>query len=107
MKGVDNVFTQHNPVLKDTLEDLLKGKLREDIYPYLGNIHMARRPDNIVVFMVGGVTYEESLAVHQLNNNNQRINIVLGGTAVHNFDSFIEEVKIAMHGSNWRFGRES
>lgn len=35
LKGVDNVFTRHTPLLKETLEDLIKGKLKESAYPYL------------------------------------------------------------------------
>ncbi|XP_046400019.1 vacuolar protein sorting-associated protein 45 [Ischnura elegans] len=106
LKGVDNVFTQHSPLLKETLEDLIKGRLREDSYPHLGNVQLSKRPQDIIVFVVGGVTYEESLAVHQLNSSLCGVNIVLGGTTIHNFDSFMEEVKIAMHGTNWRYGRE-
>ncbi|XP_071449589.1 vacuolar protein sorting-associated protein 45 [Hetaerina americana] len=105
LKGVDNVFTQHSPILKETLDDLLKGRLREDVYPYLGNIQMTRRPQDVIVFVVGGVTYEESLSIHQLNSLGGA-NVVLGGTTIHNFDSFMEEVRIAMHDTNWRYGRE-
>jgi vacuolar protein sorting-associated protein 45 len=48
--------------------------------------------------MIGGATYEESLAVHQLNKNNFGVRIVLGGTTIHNSSSFLEEVKQAMQG---------
>jgi len=37
------------------------------------------------VFVVGGVTYEEALAVHMLNRSAPGgVRIVLGGTNVHN-----------------------
>ncbi|XP_075237033.1 vacuolar protein sorting-associated protein 45-like [Lycorma delicatula] len=36
LKGVENVYTQHVPLVKETLEDLIKGKLRENAYPLLG-----------------------------------------------------------------------
>jgi vacuolar protein sorting-associated protein 45 len=48
--------------------------------------------------MIGGATYEESLAVHQLNKNNFGVRIVLGGTTIHNSSSFFEDVQQAMQG---------
>lgn len=35
LKGVENVYTQHAPRLSQTLENLLKGRLKETSYPYL------------------------------------------------------------------------
>ena len=32
-KGVENVYTQHTSVLKSHVDNLLKGKLREDEFP--------------------------------------------------------------------------
>ena len=34
-KGVENVYTQHNPHLSQTLESLLKGRLRDTSYPFV------------------------------------------------------------------------
>jgi len=33
LKGVENVFTRHTPILKDILEELCKGRLRESDFP--------------------------------------------------------------------------
>lgn len=35
LKGVENIFTQHTPLLADILDQLAKGKLRESQYPFL------------------------------------------------------------------------
>lgn len=35
LQGVENVYTQHKPHLLQTLDNLLKGRLRETSYPYL------------------------------------------------------------------------
>lgn len=58
------------------------------------------RVQDVIVFMVGGVTYEESLAVHLLNQSTTSggVRIVLGGTTVHNSQSFLEEVSQATLG---------
>ncbi|CAH1112646.1 unnamed protein product [Psylliodes chrysocephalus] len=91
LSGVDNVYTQHKPLLHETLEDLVKGRLRDHLYPYLGG-HGSGRQQDIIVFIVGGATYEESLTVHSINRNNPNFNILLGGTTVHNSASFLQEV---------------
>ncbi|XP_063896560.1 vacuolar protein sorting-associated protein 45 [Helicoverpa armigera] len=100
LNGVENIYTQHTPLLKDTLEDLIKGKLRENLYPTLGGDDGAygRRPQDIFVFIVGGATYEEAQCVHQINQMYPGVRIVLGGTTIHNSTSFFEEVKSAMQG---------
>lgn len=95
LSGVDNVYTQHKPVLHETLEELLKGRLRDNLYPYIG-YSVNERPQDVIVFMVGGCTYEESLMVHGFNRNYPGTNIVLGGTTVHNSASFMEEVQHAV-----------
>ena len=35
MQGVENVYTRHKPLLLETLDALIKGKLKEQAYPYL------------------------------------------------------------------------
>lgn len=93
LQGVENIYTQHSPLLKETLEDLLKGKLKESSFPfYRSTNNRFSKPTDIIVFMVGGVTYEESLAVHQLNCAYPNVRIVLGGSTIHNSTSFLEEV---------------
>uniref|UniRef100_A0A8C4X1R7 Vacuolar protein sorting-associated protein 45 n=1 Tax=Eptatretus burgeri TaxID=7764 RepID=A0A8C4X1R7_EPTBU len=96
LKGVENIYTQHQPALSDTLDQLVKGKLRESTYPFLGSTTLRERPQDIVVFVVGGVTYAESLAVYNLNRTTPGVRIVLGGTTVHNTRSFLEEVQRCM-----------
>ncbi|XP_054160792.1 vacuolar protein sorting-associated protein 45-like [Oppia nitens] len=92
LKGVENIYTQHSPVLKEILEDLIKGKLKEVLYPYLGTIQLRDKPQEIIVFMIGGTTYEESCVVNELNRTFSGVKILLGGTTVHNFKSFMDEL---------------
>ncbi|XP_057974252.1 vacuolar protein sorting-associated protein 45 homolog isoform X2 [Malania oleifera] len=37
LKGVENVYTQHQPLLFQTMESITKGRLRDVDYPYVGN----------------------------------------------------------------------
>lgn len=96
LSGVDNVYTQHKPLLHETLEELLKGRLKENLYPVFGNSPTNGRPQEIIIFMVGGATYEESLTVHAFNKTYPGTKIILGGTTVHNSKSFLEEIEYVM-----------
>ncbi|XP_037082861.1 vacuolar protein sorting-associated protein 45-like [Pollicipes pollicipes] len=96
VKGVDNIYTQHKPLLTRLLDDLLKGRLKETAYPYQNSGYgQPVRPAEIIVFVIGGVTFEESLAVHQLNCSVPAVRVLLGGTCVHNTTSFLDEVQAA------------
>ncbi|PWN26377.1 Sec1-like protein, partial [Jaminaea rosea] len=75
IKGVENVYTQHTPHLSKAVEALMRGRLRETSYPYVGGgappgvAAGAPQPvpQEVIVFIVGGATYEEARYVHQLN----------------------------------------
>jgi vacuolar protein sorting-associated protein 45 len=43
LKGVENVFTQHSPVLKDIMDNIVKGRLSEDAFPAAGGESTAGR----------------------------------------------------------------
>ncbi|XP_029514149.1 vacuolar protein sorting-associated protein 45-like [Oncorhynchus nerka] len=94
LKGVENVYTQHAPLLQETLDQLIKGRLKDSQFPYLGPSSLRDRPQDIIVFVIGGATYEEALAVYNLNRTMPGVRIVLGGTTIHNTKSFLEEVTL-------------
>ena len=98
LKGVENVYTQHSPRLETTLQNLIKGRLKEIQYPFLEG-HTRDKPQDIIVFMVGGTTYEEARMVAQVNASVPGVRVVLGGTCVHDSTTFLEEVGDAV--SSW------
>ncbi|CAG9770562.1 unnamed protein product [Ceutorhynchus assimilis] len=102
LSGVDNVYTQHKPLLHDILEELIKGRLKDNLYPVVGNHSSGLRAQDIVVFIIGGATYEESLTVHSLNKTYPGFNIILGGTTIHNSTSFLKEVENVYCGEDMR-----
>uniref|UniRef100_UPI0037E82FF2 vacuolar protein sorting-associated protein 45 n=1 Tax=Semicossyphus pulcher TaxID=241346 RepID=UPI0037E82FF2 len=95
LSGVENVYTQHQPLLHDTLDQLIKGRLKDSQFPYLGASSLRDRPQDIMVFVIGGATYEEALTVYNLNRSTPGVRIVLGGSSIHNTKSFLEEVMSA------------
>ncbi|CAH8518176.1 unnamed protein product [Heterobilharzia americana] len=98
LKGVDNVYTQHEPLLVEILNKLIKGQLRDASFPSLATgtcwktVPSGQRPKEVIVFFVGGVTYEEACSVHKINCSTPDVDIILGGTCVHNSRTFLQEV---------------
>jgi vacuolar protein sorting-associated protein 45 len=111
LKGVENVYTQHAPRLESTLQDLIKGKLREQLYPFVeGGGTTQAKPQDILCFIVGGTTYEEARMVAGINASTPGVRIVLGGTSIVNSEMFLEEVAASveawgMAGENTPEGR--
>lgn len=98
LKGVENVYTQHTTMLESTLHNLIKGRLREPQYPFVEGGGATRdKPQDIIIFMVGGATYEEAKMVAGINASTPGIRVVLGGTTVHNSATFLEEVQDAVN----------
>lgn len=102
LKGVENVYTQHNPRLQSTLSQLIKAKLNALQFPFLDEKTSAvaqaskEKPQDIIVFIVGGTTYEEAKTVAEINASVPGVRVVLGGTTVHNSTTFLEEVDDAV-----------
>ncbi|RDW70194.1 putative vacuolar protein sorting protein VpsB [Coleophoma crateriformis] len=100
LKGVENVYTQHSPRLELTLQNMIKGKLREQQYPFVeGGGSTRDKPQDIILFMIGGITFEEAKTVSQINASSPGIRIVVGGTCIHNSTTFLEEMEDAV--SSW------
>lgn len=97
LKGVENVYTQHTPWLEAVLQSLIKGKLKEQQYPFVeGGGTTKDRPQDVIVFMIGGATYEEAKMVATINATSPGVRIVLGATNVHNTTTFLEEIDDAV-----------
>jgi len=92
LKGVENVYTQHTSKVSDIIQSLLKGKLKDQFYPYVeGSIR--DRPQDIIVFIIGGATYGEARDIAKLNEEIPNVRIILGGTSIHNTSSFLSFVQ--------------
>ncbi|XP_016569589.1 vacuolar protein sorting-associated protein 45 homolog isoform X2 [Capsicum annuum] len=95
LKGVENVYTQHQPLLFQTMENITRGRLRDVDYPYVGNHFQQARPQEVVIFIVGGTTYEESRSVALQNSTNSGIRFILGGSALLNSKRFLKDLEEA------------
>ncbi|KAK9069484.1 hypothetical protein SSX86_011388 [Deinandra increscens subsp. villosa] len=95
LKGVENVYTQHQPLLFQTMESITKGRLRDVDYPFVGNHFQQGRPQEVVIFIVGGTTYEESRSVALQNSLNSGIRFILGGSSLLNSKRFLKDLEEA------------
>jgi hypothetical protein len=91
LKGVENVYTQYVPRLTTILNDVIKNKLGTNYPFYEGSTK--DKPQDIIVFMVGGVTYAEALEVAKLNATASGVRFVLGGTTIHNSTRYFNHLK--------------
>lgn len=97
LRGVENVYTQHSPRLESTLQDLIKGRLNTNSYPFVeGGGQTRDKPQDIIVFIAGGATYEEAKVVAQVNASSPGVRVVLAGTGMHNSTSFLDDVEHAV-----------
>jgi len=76
------------------LESLAKGKMKDVDFPLLSDSHGSKegKPQQIVVFINGGVTYEEARFVAQINSSGNGLAITLGGTSMVNSAIFVQEL---------------
>ena len=109
LTGLENVYTQHSPPLVGVLERLARGKLPEADYPRIDRAAASvpalqpsaqKPPRLVVVFVVGGATYEEAKAVAELNAAGERnegwsagMRLLLGGTSVQSSATFLRDLR--------------
>jgi len=106
LKGVDNIYTEHVPLIRGILQQTLDGSLSEEDYPFLSGSPVKEKPQEIFVFVVGGATYEEAQATHQVaSETNARI--LLGASIIHNSHSFIDDLMRVRHATTSRASRRS
>lgn len=96
VQGVQNVYTQHQPLLYSILNSIVNNKLKDSVYPPLligsGPVSTGSRPTDVIIFIVGGATYEEARTVAEFNAQNSGTRFFLGGSCIQNSTSFLKEI---------------
>lgn len=99
IKGTSNVFTLHKSYLYYIVDDIIKSKLNTQIYSSMPLFNtnttpispINKKPSSIVIFFIGGTTYEEYKDIQYLSKKHN-ISILLGSTQIHNSQSFLADV---------------
>lgn len=99
----DNVYMQHVPNISELLSELSKNKLHVNKkYKYYGKSNTHKNsvrppPQDVIIFVVGGVTFEESRLVHEYNETMKtsggNIRLILGGTNILTTEEFMNSVR--------------
>lgn len=99
----DNVYMQHVPEISTLLTQFSKNKVPRDRLRTIGNDQAVTSPSSptsspppqdIILFVVGGVTFEEARFVHQFNETmKNRMRVILGGTSVISTNDYIESIR--------------
>ena len=94
-QGNDNAFMQHISFLNGIIERMLKGKNKENEIVNINYNSSSNEPkvNNIIVFVLGGITFEEVRDLSLLGNQ-QGVNIICGGTNIINSKSFLTEMAL-------------
>lgn len=119
LSDATNVYTQHSPYLLTLLGDLARGKLKPSLFPYTSaDPGPGARFGNVIVFVVGGITYEETAKVAGVNAGTVQLpgagasgaspaspahapfRVILGGTSMLSSGSFIAELMSMREGSS-------
>ncbi len=93
LTGIQNVYTRYKPTVSTVLDNAAKGKLSTNDYPYLDTSGQNTDFKQIFIYVVGGVTYSEAAIVSEFNKANPNgPRFILGGSCVHNSESFANDI---------------
>lgn len=91
-KDIPNVFTQHTTLLSNVVRRLIKGEKVNEVETV--NPSRNEKINRMVVFCLGGVTYEEERDMANLRKNMNLDCLVLGGTNVLNSRGFLDQLSL-------------
>jgi len=99
-QGNENAFMQHISYLNGIVERLLKGRSREN-ETFNINLNSMNDPkvNNLIIFVFGGITFEETRDLTLLGNQ-LGVNIICGGTNIINSKSFLAEMSMIKEKGN-------
>jgi len=123
IRGVQNVFTEHTPYMVEILDNLFRGKLKDAQFPAIPEslqpttsplptsssaaaassssgaaaaTAVVPKVVDVIMFIVGGCTFEEALRVAEFNKNPPvpGARVLLGGTDILNSKIFLKHLDI-------------
>jgi len=112
IRGVQNIFQEHTPYLVSIIDAATKGKLKDSQFPLIleslppvsggpaaasaaASAAATAKPTEIIVFIIGGATFEEAFHVNRINTTpaSPPVRVILGGTTILNTKSFIKNLE--------------
>ena len=90
-KITDFLTNEFEPLMQNISEEFLSGRTKDAEFPIIDG-HPNPSPKNLVIYIVGGVTYAEASFCEMLKENNQQNNFWVGGTNLINQSQFLESL---------------
>lgn len=91
-----NIYTQHEPLMKRHITNIAQGKLDPEQFPYVQPpSNPMFKPKEVILCIVGGAAFEEAALVHKINSDVAvcgDIKVLLVSPTMHNSASFLEAV---------------
>ena len=102
----DNIYLQYTPRLNEILAGLINPQPQSHQDGSLGlatlvpdkvkqqyGVHTSDESvQDIIIYIKGGVTYEESRLIYELSESNKRINLIIGGDGILNSDMWLQKL---------------
>ena len=86
-----NVFEQNVPLVVTMIENVLKNKLMENEYPFTDMVPLKDIPKNIIIYIIGGVTFGEAKQIKDLNQKYPDCHFIIGGSSQINSKMFFDD----------------
>jgi len=105
--GVQNILQEHSPYVVSIIDAATKGKLKDSQFPLIleslppgqnaasAAAAASAKVNEIIIFIIGGATFEEAYHVARINNTPSTTNpvrVILGGTTVLNTKTFLQNL---------------
>ena len=89
LKGTSaDLYDRYSCLVKQLIERIRDGTLKEENYPFVQKNNMCSvKPQKVIIFIAGGVTYEEARIAALLSQKD--FEVIVGGTSVLNAKEFI------------------
>ena len=102
----DNIYLQYTPRLNEILAGLINPQPQSHQDGSLGlatlvpdkvkqqyGVHASDESvQDIIIYIKGGVTYEESRLIYELSESNKRINLIIGGDGILNSEMWLQKL---------------
>lgn len=90
-----NVYTRHTPPILDIVDGLVRGRLSPLIFPCApaqgGNLG---RSQEVIVFVIGGATYNEAHMLKKYNELVPGVSILLASSSIQNVSTIVDEIRL-------------
>ncbi|CAI5760694.1 unnamed protein product [Candida verbasci] len=96
----DNIYLQYTPRLNEIINKLIDPNLESSVK--LNTLipdkvkqkygTTTEKVQDIIIYMNGGLTYEESRLIHEISENNKKINLIIGSDEMLNSETWLNKL---------------